>query len=165
MPQGERGYAVANPDEDGEPGFAGVAVAAILGKLDALGIQQSGPREPRIPWAACHPVWFTGQIPLSGGAGTLLNSNLYGPELSYWWDLRSVAVWGFTAGTVTIYRNNVNGEQLGATSTPGEFTWGAQKLISPQDSLIFGATGVTGVVNVVGQAIEVQSDWLPEYLM
>ncbi len=165
MPQGERTWATANPDQDGEPGFTGLALEALLGKLDGMTLARKGLAEPRIPWEACHPIWFTGSIPLTGGAGTLLQSNLYGPELPYWWDVRSVALWGWTVGTVTIYRNSTSGEQFGAATTPGEFTWGAQKLIGPQDSLVFGATGITGSVFVAGQAIEVESQWLPEYLM
>ena len=119
--------------------------------------------KPRVPWEACHPVWFTGQ--LGAGTNTLLNVNLYGPELPYWWDLRTLNFWGFTAGSVATYVNNVNGQQIANAVTPGEFTWSGQHLLAPQDSMIFVGTGITGVVNIVGQAIEVQSEWLAEYLM
>lgn len=130
--------------------------------------QEAEYSRPRVPWEACHPVWFTGQIPLTAGAGTLLQSNLYGPELPFWWDVRSIRVWGFTAGTVTVYRNNpgsLSGEQFGVATSPGEFTWSNQLLLAPQDSLVFGATGITGSVFVAGQAVEVAAAWLAEYLM
>ena len=175
MPRGERGDSVAVSDRgySGGPEFGGLLadLTVAVGQLRER-MAEPGPQKPRIPWPACHPVWFTGQIPLTAGAGTLLNVNLYGPELNYWWDLRYVSVWGFTAGTVTIYRNGLAGstlgEQLGQTTgVPGQFTWSAQTLLSPQDNLVFGATGINagGVVNVTGQAIEVETAWLPEYLM
>jgi hypothetical protein len=152
---------------DGDPGgFTGLAVEAIIGHLDQMASENDQRRrKPRVPFAACHPIWQTGTIPLVAGAGTLIQSALYGPELPYWWDLRTVSLWGFTAGTVTVYLNNVNGEQIGQTTVPGQFTWGNQELIGPQDSLVFGATGVTGVVNLTVRAIEIQTAWLPEYLM
>ena len=169
MPAGEPGRLLDVKDE-GSPGdgFAGL-LADLTVAVGSLREQMTDrPVKPKIPWDACHPVWFTGSIPLTAGAGTLLQSNLYGPELPYWWDVRSVRVWGFTAGTVTVYRNNpaaLSGEQFGSTTVPGEFTWSAQTLLSPQDSLVFGATGITGSVFVAGQAIEVAAAWLAEYLM
>ena len=150
------------------PDFGGLLADLTLAIGGLRESVRNGYAKPRIPWEACHPVWFTGSIPLTAGAGTLLNINLYGPELPYWWDVRSVRTWGFTAGTVTVYRNNpgsLSGEQFGAAVTPGEFSWSSQTLLGPQDGLVFGATGITGSVFVAGQAIEVAADWLPEYLM
>jgi hypothetical protein len=148
MPGNESNWAVANVHEDGPDGPA-----------------LRGPAHPRIPWEACHPVWQTGQIPLTAGAGTLLQSNLYGPEVGYWWDLRSVKFWGFTAGTVNAYLNLINGEVVGTATTPGEFTWSANNMMAPQDTLVFNATGITGVVNMTMRAIEIATAWVPEYLM
>lgn len=169
MPAGEPGRLLDVKDE-GSPGdgFAGMLADLSL-RVGQIADRLNGhPADPKIPWDACHPVWQTGSIPLTAGAGTLLQSGLYGPELPYWWDVRSVRVWGFTAGTVTVYRNNpgsLSGEQFGTATTPGEFTWSAQLLLAPQDSLVFGATGITGSVFVALQALEVKAEWLPEYLM
>jgi hypothetical protein len=166
MPQGERtSVDTLTGGEDDGGGFTGLALQAIAGHLEDIKQSQSAPRKPRIPWDACHPVWQTGSIPLTAGAGTLLQSGLYGPELPYWWDLRTISVWGFTAGTVTVFMNSVNGEQVGQTTVPGQFTWSAQEMIGPQDSLVFTGTGITGVVNVIVRAVEVAAGWLPEYLM
>jgi hypothetical protein len=145
-------------------------VTGILARLDLLlgrMEQDSQPREtqPRTPWQACHPVPIQGQITISGGAGTLDVPDLYGPHDSFWWDLRQLAVWGFTAGTVTVFRNSASGPQIASTTVPGEFTWSAQHLLGPRDRLIFVASGITGVVNVDGQAIEIETAWLPDYLV
>lgn len=161
------GWPTANPDaDDGGASFTGAAAELILGQLGEIH-ENTKPRKakPRIPWEACHPIWQTGQIPLSGGAGTLQQGNLYGPETPYHWDLRAISLWGFTAGTISIFLNNVNGEALGIATTVGQFTWSAQEILTPQDNVIFTATGVTGVVNISLRAIEVQTAWLPEYLM
>lgn len=158
------GWPTANPDSDDGGSFTGAAVELILGKLDQMAAE-SRQAHPRIPWQACHPIWLTGQVPLSAGAGTLNQGNLYGPEGGYWWDLRTISVWGFTAGTVIVYLNAVGGEELGSTTGPGQFNWSAQELLGPQDNIITQASGVTGSVNVIIRAIEVKTEWLPEYLM
>ncbi len=163
MPAGERNsqLAVSEPDDSG---FGGILADLTLA-VGSLRESMSRGARPRIPWEACRPVPLLGRIALSGGAGTLDQPDLYGPKDPYWWDLRTVAVWGFTAGTITLYLNDTNGQQLGQTTVPGEFTWSAQKILGPRDRLLFGATGVTGSVNITGQAIEVAAGWLPEYLM
>jgi len=157
MPASERTYATMAPEEGG-----GVTLEAIAALFN--GHQEKKPK-PRIPFPACHPIWLSGQIPLSGGAGTLQQGNLYGPEMPYWWDLRTLSFWGFTAGTVTTFLNSASGEQIAATTTPGQFTWSAQIMLSGPDNLIFVASGITGSVNVALRAIEVETQWLPEYLM
>lgn len=162
------GWPTANPEAGADPGtFTGLAASAILGKLDSIA-DNTRPRaaKPRVPFEACHPIWQTGQIPLVAGAGNLQLFNVFGPQMPYWWDLRTLSFWGFSAGTVSAFMNNLNGEQVAlAVTTPGQFTWSGQMLMSPQDDLLFSATGVTGVVNVTVRAIEVETAWLPEYLM
>lgn len=166
MPGTERGWPTDQPEA---AGAAAVAVAdsdsipAQVARKAAAGT--AGPAEPRIPWRACHPVPIVGTIPLSAGAGTLYQADMYGPKDPYWWDLRDLSVWGFTAGTVTLYLNSVNGPILAQASAPGDFTWSAQKILAPRDVLVFGASGVTGSVVFAGQAIEIEALWLPEYLM
>lgn len=163
---GRRSWPTDQPDTDGGVSLTGAAAEVIIGKLSTIA-DQTAPRQaqPRIPWDACHPVWLPGQIPLAAGAGTLQQGNQLGPETPYWWDLRTISFWGFTAGTVTVYLNSTNGEPLAIASSVGQFTWGAQELLGPQDNLIFVASGVTGVVNLTVRAIEVAAEWLPEYLM
>lgn len=165
MPQGERTSLDTLTGGDDSPTFTGAALEVLVGKLDQMAADAKKPVKPRIPWEACHPVQLPGQIVLSSGAGTLQQGNMYGPETPYWWDLRAISLWGFTAGTVTVYLNSNNGEVLASTTTIGQFTWSAAELLGPQDNLIFVASGITGLVNVSVRAIEVQAAWLPEYLM
>lgn len=137
-----------------------VGAKAAEGAAAATG----GPR-PRIPWAACHPVPIMGAILITAGAGTLDQPDMYGPKDPYWWDLRDISLWGWSAGTVTLYKNSTSGTILAQATVPGNFTWSKNKILGPRDRLLFGATGITGSVQFEGQAIEVETSWLPEYIM
>jgi len=151
---------------DGGPELTGLLaeLAVTLGSLKQA-VNGDRPRKPVIPWEACHPVPILGTVQLTAGAGTLDQPDMYGPKDPYWWDLRSLGVWGFTAGTVTVFLNSANGQQLAAASTPGEFDWSAQRILGPRDRLIFVAAGITGTAQLGGQAIEVETSWLAEYLL
>lgn len=159
MPAGERKPSPAVSGEGGQD-FSGLLadLRVMFGGLS----EKITPGVPVIPWEACHPVWQPGQIP---SGGTLDQADLFGPKDPYWWDVRSVKLWGFTAGTVTVYRNSTSGEQLAQATQTGEFTWSAQNLLAPRDHLIFGVTGLTGSVNLTVSAIEIQAPWLPTYLV
>lgn len=163
MPASERTVpTLEDPYASAPPGGWFAEIGAAIGHIQE---HLAGPPVPRIPWDAAHPVWFTGQIPLSSGAGTLQQKDLYGPKTGYWWDVRSIQLRGFTAGTVTVFRNSTIGETVAQAAAIGEFTWSAQRVLAPEDQLIFQATGITGSVFVTGAAIEVATEWLPEYLM
>jgi hypothetical protein len=146
-------------------GTGGLVASIAVAVGQAMEDHAGRPAVPKIPWAACHPVPITGAFNLSAGAGVINSADNYGPKDPYWWDLRSLGVWGFTAGTVTVNLNSPNGQQLASATTPGEFDWSAQRLLGPRDWMVFTATGITGTVQFGGQAIEILSPWLPEYLM
>lgn len=168
MPSGRRDAGLADTpapsvQEVAPDGWYAMAGAA-LGQIQAAQAAQSRPR-PRVPWLSCHPVPILGAIQLAAGAGTLDQPDMYGPKDPYWWDLRRLTLWGWTAGTVTVYLNNPNGTPLATATTPGEFTWSAQHLLTPRDRMVFSATGITGTVEIDGQAIEIETPWLSDYLV
>lgn len=163
MPAAERNAVLHGEQEDpGQLSGLLVQVTAALGDIKAALDRQA---RPRVPFAACHPVTFVGQIPLSGGAGTLSTPDLYGPHDPYYWDVRAIAFSGFTAGTVTVSENAAGAQPIAQTTQIGQFTWSAQNILSPRDWLVFNATGVTGNVQFVGLAVEIETAWLAEYLM
>lgn len=137
----------------------------MLGRIADTVTRPPGEPRPRVPFDACYAVAILGGITLAAGAGTTDQADLYGPKDSYWWDLRRLACWGFTAGTVTVRLNDPNGSQVAVFTTPGEFTWSAARLLAPRDRLIFVATGITGTVQFDGTAIQVLANWLADYLM
>lgn len=138
------------------------AVAELVLAVGQLGKHAGGSPRPRIPWESCHPIGPQGAL---AGSGTVDTPDMLGPHDPYWWDLRRFAAWGFTAGTVNIYKDNVNGIQLGSLAAPGNITWSAQELLAPRDRVIIVASSITGAVQWELRAIEVESRWLPEYLM
>ena len=166
MAEGRRNHAAVRGAEDDDGALSGVLVelTAQVGAIREAMSRQAA-RGPRVPFEACHPVTFLGQIPLSSGAGSLSIPDLYGPHDPYYWDVRALAFSGFTAGTVTVAENNTGALPIAQTTAIGQFTWSAQNILSPRDWLVFSATGVTGSVNFVGLAIEIETAWLPDYLM
>ena len=148
---------------DGGPELTGLLaeLAVTLGSLKQA-VNGDRPRRPVIPWEACHPVPIVADFSANG---TIDQPDMYGPKDPYWWDLRSLGVWGFTAGTVTVFLNSTSGQQIASATVPGEFDWSAQRLLGPRDRLIFVVSGLTGVAHFAGQAIEVETSWLPEYLL
>lgn len=164
--EGSRGHLAVS-----ENGGGGLDVGGLLAELKLMVgsvADNTAPKPARapVPWEAAHPVPILGNIQLTAGAGTTDQAaNVYGPNDPYYWDIRRLSVWGFTAGTVTAYLNSASGEQLGVAPSAGQFTWSSQVLLAPRDHLVFVAASITGTVTFGGQAIEVKSEWLPAYLM
>jgi hypothetical protein len=154
---------VVNGAED-STGLDGV-VAQLTALAGGMQKQAQERYRPRIPWTACHPVGPQGAIALTAGAGTFLQPDILGPTTMYWWDLRKLSCWGFTAGTVTAVKNSINGETIAAFPSAGNFTWSTQELLAPDDNVILIAAGITGSVQFSLRAIEIETAWLPEYLV
>ena len=154
------------PGGAGGPDFAGL-IGDLTLAVGRLGQRMDASAKPTIPWEAAHPVWFTGAIPLTSGAGTLQVAGLYGPTDPYWWDLRTLTLWGMTgtSNSVTVYKNSTNGEQILEADQSGQANWSSQILLAPLDQLVFSASSITGNVYLTGVAIEVETAWLPAYLM
>lgn len=156
---------------DTEPTAAGLAASLditlgkLAGKIDDYLSRQPRPGEM---WQYLRPVpILPGSIPLAAGAGTLDAPGLLGPRDGFWWDVRRLSAWGFTAGTVNVYLNDAtgSGELVAAYTSAGQFTWSAHLLLGPLDRLVAVASGITGTVTLAGQAIEVSAQKLPDYLI
>lgn len=160
--QGQATLAERNAEDEGG-GFAGL-LGDLTVAVGALTEQMNGhhARKPVIPWEACHPVAPYGAL---AGTGTFDSPDLLGPHDPYWWDLRRFAAWGFTAGTVAIYKNNTTGQQLGSLAAVGNITWSTQAWLRPRDRVIIVATGITGAVQWELEANEVKTAWIPEYIL
>ncbi len=157
-------------DTETAPGLgAGLsgALEVTLGRLaEAVDKMSARQRAAERSWQDVHPVPILGgQVPLSAGAGTLDSPDQFGPHDGLWWDVRRLTTWGWTAGTVTVFLNSTAGEQLSSTTAVGQFTWSGQILLGPRDRLVISASGITGTVNIAGQAIEVAAPVLPAYLI
>jgi hypothetical protein len=155
------------------PGGPGVGIQAALevvagglGQvLDKLSQQE---RRETLLWQDVHLVPIIGgAVQLTAGAGTLDQPDRMGPHDPYWWDVRRLSAWGFTAGTVNVTLNDAtgNGELLASFPQAGQFTWSGQLFLGPRDRLVITATGITGNVFIAGQAAEIAATMLPRYLL
>jgi hypothetical protein len=97
---------------------------------------------------------------------TLDQPNLFGPRTGYHWDLRIVVAQGFTAGTVTVYRNSTNGEQMFTFSSSG--LWEVphkSRILRPNDRLVFVGAGLSGTAAISMEATNVPTPLLGAYLL
>jgi hypothetical protein len=110
------------------------------------------------------------QIPIAAGAGTLVQDPAMGPNTGYYWSVRRLAVWGFTAGVVNVYLNAIGGELLPPFPAAGVSTFGrGELLLNPNDNLTFQATGITlasgfSAVQIAGVADNGELWTMPQYL-
>lgn len=110
-------------------------------------------------------VPFAGTITLSGGAGTDDQPDKLQAKTGFIWGIRRITANGFTAGTVTAYRNSSVGEPVMPFPVPAVNTIGrGEILLMPGDRLVWGATGITGTVSYWGVADCFESWYLPFYV-
>jgi hypothetical protein len=119
---------------------------------------------------------FAGAIGIAGGVGVYDQPDALQAKTGYIWDIRRLTVNGFSAGTVTAYRNGAMNPATGLN--PGEVlvpypaaavnTFAkASMLLMPGDRVCFGATGITAATSQVqfwGVASCFQEWYLPYYL-
>jgi hypothetical protein len=112
------------------------------------------------------------QVPISppamtlvSGAGTQQLQPAMGPPQGFYWGIRRLTAYGFSAGTVVAYIDNVNGEPLLPFTVQGVATFSkGQALLHPMSQLVIQATGITGTVQIWGAADCFESWYLPYYL-
>lgn len=139
-----------------------------LGKLAAAVDKLSQQEERYVQWwQDLHPApILTAALTGNPAAGASIDQpDRLQPKDTYWWDVRRLSCWGFTAGSVNVFLNDPNGEQIASFPQAGQWSWGGQLMLSPRDRLIaVVATNVTGSVFLAGQVIEVAGTILPQYL-
>ena len=118
-------------------------------------------------------------LPIVGGSGVLQIMDPSGPNTGYYWSVRRITAQGFTAGTVTAYRNPTvvggaivgNPEIIPSFTQQGTNTFGrGEVLLNPNDWIGWSASGITLAAGYAGVQIQGTADcfpsWLlPEYLM
>ena len=163
--------------------LAGCAqIGAGFGQAAAESLGLDGADRRRRLYEQMHqvPIIVPPLVP-NTGAGVVFAQDQMGPTTGHHWSVRRLAAWGWTAGTVTVYRNAVQtgfgaaatltGEQWFTFPQPGTFTFGrGEMLLEPDDSLLISCSGVTLAtgaqgITVQGSADQFQSWLLPDYLM
>lgn len=160
-----------------------VALAARFGAVAADRGQLTGAERKAKLFAEMYQTpLVVPQIPITTSAGVLVaGNNQGGPVTGQYWSIRRMVTSGYTAGTVTVYRNAaVTGTGASAAATgeilftfpqAGTYTFGRGEMeLTPDDYLVFVATGVTLATGYTGVQISGSADayaaWLrPEYLV
>ena len=138
-------------------------VAASLDGLAARMDRESAWRQ-KIAQAVTQ-VPFAGTITLSGGAGTDDQPDKLQAKTGFIWSVRRITAQGFSAGTVTVYRNSALGEPVMPFPVPAVNTIGrGELLLMPGDRMVWGAATITGTVSYWGVADCFESWYLPFYI-
>ncbi|HEV2243550.1 MAG TPA: hypothetical protein VGR98_21065 [Streptosporangiaceae bacterium] len=82
-------------------------------------------------------------IPLVAGNGVLDQPRLLQPAMGWTWQLDGMGAQGFTAGTVTVFLNSVQGAQLFTFTTAGVFYQRHFRFMRYGERLVFQAAGIT----------------------
>jgi hypothetical protein len=114
-------------------------------------------------------VPFAGSIDISGGAGSSTRGrDKLQAKTGYIWSVRRLTAYGWSAGTVTAYRNDINGEPVMPFPVPAVNLIGrGEELLMPGDALVWGAAGITltgTILQYWGVADCFESWYLPYYL-
>jgi hypothetical protein len=152
-------------------------IAVQLGRI-ADGMDQAARRRQKMAEAIRQIPIAPPQIPITAGSGALQMADLLMPKTGFNWSLRRLVAFGFSAGTVTVYKNAtiaggvaVAGEILVTFPSAGTDTFGrGEMLLMEQDQLVFAATGITLSAGFPGVQINGAADcfeaWLlPDYLL
>jgi hypothetical protein len=105
-----------------------------------------------------------GNIPMPNP--TLDIPNLLGPVTGQAWSIGRISIFGFTAGSVSVFIDSVNGNQVDLLSAAGSLKYGKGQLaLTAGHRLVFSSTGLTGtpIINVFG--VQMAESLLPEYLI
>lgn len=148
---------------------AGVSLQAGMAELTAAisGMCQRMDREWKFRERAndaFRQVPFIINVPLVAGAATL-NPTQAGPDAGYYWSIRKLSAVGFTAGTVDTYVDNTGGEPIVPFTVSAVNTFGkGEQLLHPNSNIAVVAAGITGTVQIWGQADQFESWLLPWYM-
>jgi hypothetical protein len=145
-------------------------ISASLGSI-ATAMARQEAKEQKMAQAVRQVTIGPGSILITAGAGTLVQDPGFGPNTGYAQSVRRLTIWGFSAGTVAVYLNNLYGEPLPFFTSAGTYTFGrGDLLLQPQDNLVFSASGITlatgqGAVSVTGTVDNVELWALADYLL
>jgi hypothetical protein len=160
-----------------EGGGFGIAASAVLQMNSRAAQARQGERGRLFEQLHQVPIGAV-QIPVTAGAGVYQMADLMSPKAGYMWGVRRLTASGFTAGTVTAYKNGAvvggvylgGGEPLPSFAAAGSNTIGrGEVLLDQNDQLIFVAAGITlaagfGGVQINGAADCFERWLLPEYM-
>lgn len=144
--------------------------AQIIASFETLAakLDRQERREQRLAQAV-RQVPLTANSFTAGGTGIIDSSETLRVHDGYYWSVRRLTLSGFTAGTVTAYRNSAIpgvGEPLVPATVAATLTFGrGEMLLSPGDRIVLQCTGITGTVQVNGAADMFEMAFLASYIL
>lgn len=144
---------------------AAVSLGASIDALNTTLLQQAQRQQEirsviqtfRVP-----PVPMT----ITAGAGTLGSGFMFGPRTGQFWDIKYMVATGFTSGTVSVFLNSSDGDQVYGFPSEGYASFGkGQMFLVPGERFHFSATGITGTVAVSFGGVQVASPFVGDYLI
>ena len=157
-------------DAPGGGGFSLQVMADLAANIGSMAqaLKDQATRQQQL-WAAVRPIPGIPVPPITSTSGIADYPELLAPRAGYWWDVKTVTMATFTAGSVNLYAGGTgaqDSELRFVFSTAGTYAFGsAQLLVPPGQRLIFAAQTVTGNVTPSLTVIEVAAWALPAYLM
>ena len=152
---------------------ASVSLAASLNGLAAVvgGLCQRMDREVQHRQQAnqaFRQVSIGKGMAITAGAGSV-HLEPHGPPPGYFWSIRRLTAYNYSAGTVTAFVDSTAGEPLVAFPASAVFTFGkGEMLIHPSSSILVTGTSITPVtgsyVYLWGSADQFESWLLPWYM-
>jgi hypothetical protein len=155
------------PDVDGVGMF--VQLGAQLGRV-ATALERQQADAMRLGQVIREVPITSPQIQISAGAGQLDEPDLLEAKTGYCWSIRRLTAWGYTAGSVEVFKNSANGELMFPFPSQGVATFGrGEQRLMPGDRLVFVASGITlsGAytgIQIGGAADCFESWYLPYYI-
>lgn len=148
------------------PEIDATATVRICASLDSLAARMDREHAWRQKIAgSLFQAEFAGAITITAGAGTYDQPDQLQAKAGFIWCIRRLTVQGFSAGSVTAYRNSTTGEPVLPFPVPAVNTLSkGQLILKPGDRIVWGASGITGTVTFWGSADCFESWYLPYYI-
>lgn len=154
------------PVEDGEGPLLDVW-AKIGVRLESLTAELRAERQQRARMmGVVRQVPLTSpQMALTAGAGMIDIPDLLMARTGQYWSVRRLTLSGWSAGSVTVWKNGPVGEVLLPFPVPATATIGrGEMILEPGARLVVTATGITGTVQMNGAADMFEDWYLPFYI-
>ena len=128
-----------------EVGGVGLELAAQIGaSVGALAAEMRATRERRNRLNSMIMPLNIDLQPISAANGILDQPRLLGPSAGWTWQLDSMGAQGFSAGSIGVFENSVNGLEIFTFTTAGTFFQRHFRYLRYGTRLVFQATGISG---------------------
>jgi len=174
-PRGQVGSAILaeqiadRADQAGNGGFSVQAFADLSARIGRVAdaIESQASRDLKL-WQAIRPIPGIPIPQITTSTGSADYPELLSPRTGYWWFVIQANAITFSAGSVSMYRNNIDDWSLvGSFPSAGYLTYSGSGLpLQWGQRLVFKANTITGNATLSLPCVIEVADWaVPAYLM